>query len=172
MNSMPTRLYSEDMNQSLLAAILRFIGWTVGNGSPYRQPLFIISAFFLAVATLFVSIKAKERYEPLIFALLIPFSLLIYPRTLQHYAVLLILPLMLIWANQRLLLLRTGVVIIIACVVYAILNFSFQAVFIANLILWLILFAILILSMVGGLKSQAKDGRNTNSGQTPSLSPS
>jgi len=88
-------LYFEDMNRSTLGTVIRTFGWDFDQGSPMGHPFFLTAiGVFTAITAIAVWLCQNWR-DARVFALLICFTLLVYPGTQRHYAVLMILPLML-----------------------------------------------------------------------------
>lgn len=96
-HEMPNYMYVESVNQSLLATILRLTNFDFASGSPYLQPLFIACSFLLAGVTGFLLVREKPGqrvFSAYDMSLVITFALLLFPKTLMHYAMLLIIPLL------------------------------------------------------------------------------
>ncbi|MEM7384574.1 MAG: glycosyltransferase family 87 protein [Verrucomicrobiota bacterium] len=87
-------LYSENMNRSLLAHVIREFGWDFANGPPMGHPVFRLAAALITLITLVGVFLSKNRRDDHVYGLLFCFALLIYPGTQKHYAVLLLLPLL------------------------------------------------------------------------------
>lgn len=87
-------LYFEDMNRSTLGTVIRNFGWDFDQGSPMGHPVFLIAIGVFTIVTGAAVWLAKNWRDDRVFALLICFTLLIYPGTQRHYAVLMILPLL------------------------------------------------------------------------------
>ena len=99
-HDMPDKLYTEKINQSLLATLLRWTHFDLSINSPYALPLFWVFAGMLGAATVVFIIRAREENDDWAVALLLNTSLLVYPKTLEHYCLLLIVPLFLIWQDR------------------------------------------------------------------------
>ena len=85
----PQLQFSEFVNQSLLAEIIRRTGpspW----GKPLTHPLFIVLGSGLFVLSLYLIARLPRERGDLAVAILIPLALLIYPGSLNHYSVLLL----------------------------------------------------------------------------------
>jgi hypothetical protein len=95
---LPTYLYTEDMNQSLLATILRLSHTDPSGGSPYANPVFWVTAALLVIVSCWMTLRLKEEDAPWGLSLILVLSLLIFPKTLEHYALLLIVPLAMLWS--------------------------------------------------------------------------
>jgi hypothetical protein len=97
---MPSYLYTESVNQSLLATILRLTNYNFGQTSPLIQPLFLTLAFGLTGLTIWLVWRLPETGTDSALALVVTLALLIFPKTLVHYNVLLIAPLLSVWADR------------------------------------------------------------------------
>lgn len=95
----PISIYAESGNASLLA-VLRHSGVDLQQGDPLRRPEFIISAMLLVAATVALTYQLNAQYSSWVLALLIPLALLIYPSTGDHYAVILLPGLLLLWQHR------------------------------------------------------------------------
>lgn len=100
----PSLLYTEPVNQSLLAVVLRLSGWTATGTAPIFHPIFIASGLVLAAITFGLVSRTDGSSDASSddwgIALTIALSLLLYPGTLLHYGVLLIAPMLLIWERR------------------------------------------------------------------------
>jgi hypothetical protein len=103
--SMPGRYFSAEVNQSLLATVLR---WFAGPGSGPPDPrtllapqiLFLAIAAAITLATVLLVRRLGEVRDDLGFLLVLALALLVYPGTLYHYGVILIVPLVWLWAGR------------------------------------------------------------------------
>jgi len=99
---MPQHVFSEGINQSLLATILkvrmRAPAFATALFSKYT---FISISLLLTSITAFLTIKLDGRDRDLTLALTLGLALLVYPGTLAHYGVLLIVPLLWLWRERR-----------------------------------------------------------------------
>jgi hypothetical protein len=101
-SKLPLEVYNESINQSLLATILRITDYElVSSQSPLFHPVFLMGALILTAITAWIVYRLPGTENRWALALLIPFALLIYPTTLHHYGVFLILPLLLIWSERE-----------------------------------------------------------------------
>jgi len=103
---MPGRYFSADVNQSLLATILRFFS-EAGSGPPDPRALFVPRLTFLAIAgslavtTAGLIHRLREAEDDLAVGLTLALALLVYPGTLYHYGVMLIAPLLWLWMGRE-----------------------------------------------------------------------
>ena len=100
-HQMPSTLYSEDINQSLLATILRILGTEIDSGHPAVVPAFATLAFIFTIVSGWAILRTCRRDDNLSLAILLTLSLLLFPKTLSHYSVLLIVPLLLLWSRRE-----------------------------------------------------------------------
>lgn len=103
MTSAPAFLYSQDVNQSLLAVIVRATGDMFAFGPGAANALYLVASAAIIGAVVYLTIRTRVD-DDLAFGLAVAASLLVYPGTLYHYA-LVLLPVALVpWAkNQRIL---------------------------------------------------------------------
>jgi len=93
---------------SLLATALKLSGVVVTAAplhAPWTNPLFLLLAPIVLGSTLWLLYRLPRAAgglgSELGLALLIPASLLLYPNTLHHYTVLLVVPLLWLWTHAR-----------------------------------------------------------------------
>jgi len=135
---MPAEAYTESINQSLLATVLRLTGYDFSHRSPLLCPPFVfLVASLTATTTWLVHRASTSGDDDLALALTIPFGLLVYPGTLAHYSVDLILPFLLLWSRRRTLPWGPTGVIAFLTVEYAIINVSVELAIIGNTVAWL-----------------------------------
>lgn len=95
--------YLETMNQSLLSTLLRW-----GDASPGKQPVFyppfIVAAGVLTATTVLVLLRLPRDCHALGAAYMLTLALLVYPGSLKHYTVLLLLPYGVLWLRRKQLL--------------------------------------------------------------------
>ena len=94
---MPASLYTEDINQSLLAAVLRVTSADLSRTSPFGHPLFLGIASLLALASAFLIFRRRTQEDDVSLALISVLGLLLFPKTLAHYAVLMLPALFCAW---------------------------------------------------------------------------
>jgi hypothetical protein len=98
-NKMPSSLYTEMTNQSLLATILRLMP-SYSTTSPLLTPLFLLASAILVIITSILVLYLKQEKMDLGIILVLSLGLVIFPKTLSHYAFLLLLPIFCIWKEQ------------------------------------------------------------------------
>lgn len=89
---LPPWVYTQDVNQSLLAGILRVTHETDSSRIGSGNPIFLLAAAMLALPTLFVAGHLLRRGQRQGYALLLMLVLLLYPSSLIHYAILTVVP--------------------------------------------------------------------------------
>lgn len=120
-SKMPRFVLSEDVNQSLQATILR-----LGEFAPTRMAfLFSQQSFLVAAAGLFflsawLIHKLGPRGDDVSLALMLTLALLVYPGTLVHYGVLLVVPLTWMWTHRKEIPVGNGPVAVFITSIYVI----------------------------------------------------
>jgi hypothetical protein len=135
----PNYVYTELPNQSLLAEILRAIQFDF-SASPLFQPFFVASALLLLVLTSWLIFQLEDKDDDLAFVLTLPLSLLLYPATLNHYSLLLLIPVVVLWKRREEFFGGVWGLVAYITVLYSLLGFQTGYVaFYANLLSWLVL---------------------------------
>ena len=101
-NDMPTGLYAESINQSLLGEIVRWLAIDLSIESPY-SPLFIIIAGIMTTITTGCILFLPEEHSDWLFILCVSLAVLIYPKTLEHYNFIGIVAILLLIIKSKLL---------------------------------------------------------------------
>jgi len=91
--------YVEEINDSLLAVILRFFG-SQPLGQPILFPPFVIALGLLTTATVAILLRLPGHLESLGMGYVVTLALLAYPGTLKHYSILLLVPAALLWHKR------------------------------------------------------------------------
>jgi hypothetical protein len=104
LNDMPTSLYFEDMVQSLFGMVLKQTAGVRQELSAASLFLPVLGTVALMVASLWLMRRIGRTSEPMAFGLAVVTALLAFPKTLSHYAVLLVIPWLILWAEQPRLL--------------------------------------------------------------------
>ncbi|MEW5849136.1 MAG: glycosyltransferase family 87 protein [Myxococcota bacterium] len=95
--AVPDEMYRMTVNQSLLAVLAR-AGLVGEGGRPVLSPVFLLCALSLLGLTAWrLRQPPHDDDDTLALALVTSLALLLYPQTLDHYAVLLLVPLVLLW---------------------------------------------------------------------------
>ena len=100
-HQMPSALYSEGINQSLLATILRTLNVEIDSGHPAIMPTFLVLALVLSAASGWAIRHVKTSNSELPLTIVLTLSLLLFPKTLSHYSVLLIVPMLMFWSRRN-----------------------------------------------------------------------
>ena len=134
--------YIENVNQSLLATILRFTN--THNNIPLFNPIFLISGLITSIITFGLVYKISENKKTWAFALLLPFILFIYPGSLVEYGAILLPVFVLLIQNNNIIPNGKVTVPIILAIIYAI---SYLAAFLSYFLLWCLIAAICLNKM-------------------------
>jgi Glycosyltransferase family 87 len=106
--------YIEPINQSLLATILRITRYEFSENSPLAHPIYIFVATALLAVTSY-SIFRLKRID-LALSIILMLALLIYPGTLAHYSLFLIIPILLVYRHSDDFFCKTlGAVLFVFC---------------------------------------------------------
>jgi hypothetical protein len=97
---LPLAVYTESVNQSLPAVLLRLMSYDGSQGVALRQPLVLAGCGAFALVSLLAAARLARRNEELALALVLCAALLLYPGTLEHYSVLLLVPLGALWRSR------------------------------------------------------------------------
>jgi hypothetical protein len=137
---MPPYLYTEEVNQSLLATILRLTNYDFSGPSVYLQPVFFASALIISgVTALLIYRKHHEKdfYADWALTLTIAYALLIFPKTLFTYSVFLIVPVVMVYTNRKELPANFWLIVVFITTVYVLVSLWVHFVFVAMLITWI-----------------------------------
>jgi hypothetical protein len=96
--TLPARIYAESINQSLLGTVLRLTGATPPPASPLLHPAYLAFGALLVVVTLGL-LWRLSREADWACGLTLPLALMIHPSVLEHYSVLLLFPLLVLWSR-------------------------------------------------------------------------
>jgi len=133
----PAFMYTEMVNQSLLAGIIRGTGYDLTQNSALLNPIFIVVGLALTAVTAWIVWRLKPRHED--WALVLPFMLilLLYPASLLTYSVLLILPIFLLISSRTQLPGKAVGITVLLTLLYTILAFRTGAITLgANILAW------------------------------------
>ena len=133
---LPDYLYVDLANQSLLATILRLTGKDYAGHSPVTDPGFLAIAAVLVGITGWCIVKRSQSSSEWPLALLVCTVLLIYPATLSHYSVVLIVPILLLCAHRCDLPGAAWWPPLLAGIEFALLARGGACIFLANAIAW------------------------------------
>jgi hypothetical protein len=135
--STPTYVYSEPVNQSLLATILRTTGGT-GARSPVTEPVYVVLAVALTAITSVLVYRLRTSDPEWALAALVPLALLLYPGTLVHYSLFLIVPLLLLWQHRDQLPIGLWGVVAFITLEYGLIGRGGGSIFAAIVLCWLL----------------------------------
>jgi hypothetical protein len=95
----------------------------------------------MGLITVWFVFKLDKTYDEVAIALLLIFSIIVYPPSQVFYAILLIIPLLWLWKNRKALFSKNvGILILGFTVIYEFLFFRHgDLTLVANLFIWLIL---------------------------------
>lgn len=137
--SLPSWVYTEISNQSLLAVILRHTHYELVHKSPLTQPIFVALSLLLTAIASWLVYQLDKRHEDWALVLTLLLTLLLYPVSQMFYSILLIVPLLLLWKRQQELIFGTWGVVVFITLEYAIMRHEDgNYVFIATTLTWLI----------------------------------
>ena len=144
----PEWLYAQDVNQSLLGVVLRATGEFFSFGSPLANYAFLNIAACLAAITVFVCLR-RTTDDSMAVAILVTFGLLVYPGTLEHYALLLLGPMLLMWHRRDSVPGAAIAVVAFVAGEYLLLAVADgQRTFVATLLAWLALTSMAVLPAI------------------------
>lgn len=145
MSRLPTFIYNEADNQSLLALILRTTQYDISLHSPFSNLIFIVSALLLTAITgwLIYQVDAKYADWGIVFALLL--GLILYPTIGNHYLVQFMVLFLVLWGNVNNLPGKQWGVIVFLTVVYVLLAKSVgPTTFLGIVLCWVIVMGIML----------------------------
>lgn len=129
----PNTTYTEWVNQSLLATILRVTNYDFSYVTPLIHPLFLISAFFLTAISFWITFKIDVDKSEWAFAIIILLALMIYPGSINSYGPMIIPVIILLLMDSKKLLNGGWLYIISITAVYSIMYIN---PFVSYLFLW------------------------------------
>jgi hypothetical protein len=139
----PDWLYTEAENQSLLSTLLRLAHYDFARGSPLTYPPFVVAAAVIVGVTLWLLRRKGREAGALGLAAAVPAALLVYPHSLDHYAVLLLVPMLYLWTHREALRLGETFVVTVITVTYALVRYDIGSiVVVANALQWLLFVAL------------------------------
>jgi len=140
--NLPDFLYSEWVNQSLLATILRLTSFDFSTGSPLLHPLFLLTAGIISISTFYLSFKLNNKDSDLALAIIVITALLLYPGSINSYSPVIIplIGLFINYTNSEKI--DSWLAFIVISFIYSIMFFN---PFISHFVLWIILVIIALL---------------------------
>jgi len=137
---LPHYFYTEWINQSLLATSLRLTGQDLAVHGPYSNPLFWTGAAIFAAVSAWTIWRLPRDRDDWALAIALVLSLLLFPKTLSHYGVLLLPPLLLVWSRRDRLPFAAWTASLVIGTVYLLVGT--QQLLPALIVLWLTLIAV------------------------------
>jgi len=132
---MPHEVYTEKINQSLLANILRLTKAEV-VGKPMLNSYFLILGGLIVGISFLLIYRIDEKYSYWALNLTLLTGLLLYPATLSHYGVLLIIPILFLYnIFFESLGKYSWILVIFLSLVYALMAYS---IFLSIFLLWFV----------------------------------
>jgi hypothetical protein len=148
----PVWLYSQGINQSLLGTILRLAQpFTPLETRPIAYPPFLVSAVVVLTSTALLAVGLARTRDPLLLSLLLTCALLVYPGTLTHYSVFLIVPTVQLLERHPGVMRSPRLFAFILGSLYFLMGAQ-SAAFFANLAAWL---AVLVSAVLGTSRAKA-----------------
>lgn len=142
-SKVPAYLYTETVNQSLLATILRQGLFQSAERSPLLNPLYLGVSLLLTSLTAWITLKPKPERDDWKLLAIVFLALMIYPAALQHYGVFLIMPILLLLQRAPEDKIGAAVVFFIILAVYFFSGYqSGGYAFFANALMWFTCLAI------------------------------
>jgi hypothetical protein len=133
---LPIDIYTEWSNQSLFASVLRLTG-NFNNSIYIVIPIYI----FIISSISFISFKIINKKPSIIFILVLISGLLLYPASLNHYSIILIIPILFLLKESPDLSINDLSISLIICTIYLFVQLNY--IFIANI------FTLIILALIG-----------------------
>ncbi len=115
----PDWVYTESVNQSLMAAVSRL--WP--HEAPLAHPIYLLAALALILANAWLIFRLRSTRSRLPWLLTLLTGLLIYPGTLNHYMVMLLAPMLWLWHRRRRLPIHGAGLATVLAATYALLAF-------------------------------------------------
>jgi hypothetical protein len=131
-------MYTTDVNQSVLAMILRLPNTVSLSSTPLFNPIFIAADFLLTVISAYLSFRQRQADSIWAFTLIILLTLLITPHSLMYYGVLLLIPIFLIWSVRETLRGSVLVAVVVIMLLFTLVGREGGKIgFFANFLAWL-----------------------------------
>ena len=106
--------------------------------SPVTNPIYLVSALILVVVSTWIVHRLDKAHEVWGLAIMLHLALMVYPATLDHYTVLLIVPMLLLWRQRADLPFGTLGVAALIVLEYVMVAHT-STVFLAILLNWMVL---------------------------------
>jgi hypothetical protein len=99
--NLPGDVYTDPINQSLLATVLRLTGEDLHGATPLFRVVLGALSLLLAGLTGWLVFRLGPDQADWALSLTLALALLVYPGALEHYSLLLIAPMLLLWGRRR-----------------------------------------------------------------------
>jgi hypothetical protein len=137
MSRLPDYVFSQTINQSLWATLLRLRGLDESLFDDGPRLELLVAGLIVVAITAWAALR-RNLDERLSFALLLTVGLILYPASLEHYSMVLVLPFLMCWDAYAHWRART-VVGLVALVVYVLVGAGSVGVFCAYAVAWVAL---------------------------------
>lgn len=132
---LPDYVYSQDVNDSLWGMLLRMRGLDESPlGSHVRSETIVAGVVVLALTGWAALRRALD--DSLLYALVLVAGLMLYPGSLEHYSVLLLLPLLMVWARPEVVPGGRRTLGAVMVLTYLLIGLGYEEVFWAYGLLW------------------------------------
>jgi hypothetical protein len=131
----PAYAFTEFVNQSLLAIVLRTHAALPPHVSALHEPLYVAGALLLAGLTIALCVRTGSRSEAA-FATTLLLGLIVYPGALSSYGLVLIVPFLILWRGRDAFPGRAATVAAILALAIVLQSDRFELGFEANLLTW------------------------------------
>jgi hypothetical protein len=132
----PDNFYTEEVNQSLLATILRITEISFSGVNPFFLPISLAAAAAILIPSLFIIYKLDRKDNFLSVALIISSAIIVYPGSIDSYSPLVIPILAFLVSYSDDNNVRLNFILMICFLVYTLMSFS---PFASHSLLWLLL---------------------------------
>jgi hypothetical protein len=147
-SKVPILNYTEMVNQSLLATILRLSQYQIIKESPLLNPLYLGFSLLLTFITVWVTIIRKNSDDWVALSILF-LALIVYPASLVHYGVFLIIPVVSLLQQSSKSTKKKIAVSFIILITYFLSGYnSGSYMFYANLFMWIVCIVLSVRSSV------------------------
>jgi hypothetical protein len=138
--NLPGDVYADPTNQSLMATVLRLTGEDLHSATPPFRAVLGALSLLLAGLTGWLAFRLGPDHADWALSLTLTLALLIYPGALEHYSLLLIAPMLLLWGHRREFIGGPWGVIGFMTLEYALIRGHYA--FMANALIWFVLVGI------------------------------
>lgn len=130
---LPDWVYTEDVNQSMLAVLVR----AASHDRPTvtTMTLYAAIALTLVVVTAWLCWRVPDEDGSLRLALAVPFALAVYPGTLPHYSLLLLVPFLALWTLRDRFPAGSALAVALGTLLWGLLSLRGTAFFV-NCLMW------------------------------------